>query len=139
LEFKKVQYGSLPDTVILRYQHGMFLPEQCALPMDKQRQMEIAKEVFLTLLDRFNMANRTVSHSSGRNYAPALFAEEDEAKKAGLGKKALEAAMRQLFSDHKIWNEPCGKPSRPSYRIARGTDPAWEQLCRDMKDKAAGK
>jgi hypothetical protein len=27
--------------------------------------------------------------------------------------------MRQLFKDEKIWNEPYGRPARPSYRIAR--------------------
>ena len=26
--------------------------------------------------------------------------------------------MRALFKDGVIWNEPCGKPSRPSFRIA---------------------
>jgi RecA-family ATPase len=123
LEFKKNQYGPLSDVVILRYQHGMFLPEHGVLALDKLKQMEIAKEVFLALIDRFNMSNRTVSDKPGRNYAPSLFVEEDEAKKAGLSNKVLQAAMRQLFSANKIWNEPCGKPSRPSYRIARGMNP----------------
>jgi hypothetical protein len=35
-----------------------------------------------------------------------------------INSKAFEAAMRRLFKAGKIWNEPCGKPSRPSYRIA---------------------
>jgi hypothetical protein len=30
----------------------------------------------------------------------------------------FEAAMRRLFKAGVIWNEPCGKLSRPSYRIA---------------------
>ena len=86
LVFKKNQYGPISETVILRYQRGMFLPEPGVLAVDKLKQMEIAKEVFLVLLDRFNMSNRTVGDKAGRNYAPALFAEEDEAKKAGLSK-----------------------------------------------------
>jgi hypothetical protein len=50
--------------------------------------------------------------------APALFAKEDEAKKFGLTKKQLEAAMRRLFKAGTICNEDIGKPSRPQYRIA---------------------
>jgi hypothetical protein len=28
--------------------------------------------------------------------------------------KMFEAAMRRLFKANVIWNEPCGKPSRPT-------------------------
>lgn len=69
--FKKNQYGPDADTVLLRYQHGMFLPVPGVLAPDKLKQMEIAQEVFLILLDRFNQSNRTVSDKSGANYAPA--------------------------------------------------------------------
>lgn len=27
--------------------------------------------------------------------------------------------MSRLFKAEKIWNEPCGKPSRPTFRLAR--------------------
>ena len=138
LEFKKNQYGPISDTILLRYQNGMFLPEVGVLSLDAVKQMEVAKEVFLTLLERFNTANRTVSDKSGKNYAPALFAQENEAMKAGLGKKALEGAMRQLFRDNKIWNEPCGKPSRPAYRIARGMNPELKEHFERCKREAAG-
>ena len=71
------------------------------------------------LLDRFIAANRDVSDKLGSNYAPTLFAKEDEAKLARLSKRDLEDAMRQLFRDGRIVNEPRpgSKPSRPSYRI----------------------
>ena len=119
LVFKKLQYGALPDSIILRYQNGMFLPVQGAVSLDKEAQLETAKKVFLSILEQYDVANRTVSDKSGRNYAPALFAEEDEAKSAGLHAKILVCAMRDLFKEHQIWNEPIGKPSRPAYRIAR--------------------
>ena len=64
-------------------------------------------------------ANRDVSASVSVSYAPAVFSREDEAKLAGLNSKALEAAMRRLFKENVIWNEPCGRPSRPRYRIVR--------------------
>lgn len=116
--FKKNQYGPMSDRVVLRYRDGMFLPEPGVTSLSKLAQAGAAEEVFLTLLKRFDASNRSVSDKSSRSYAPSLFAREDEAKQRGLTSKALEAAMRRLFKDGKIWNEPCGKPSRPSYRIA---------------------
>ena len=43
------------------------------------------------------------------------------AKKAGINSNDLASAMRRLFATGKIWNEPCGRPSRPTYRIALKT------------------
>jgi hypothetical protein len=77
-----------------------------------------ADDVFLDLLRRFTRENRNVSDKASPAYAPALCAREEEPKRAGLNGKQLEAAMRRLFAAGKIWNEPCGKPSRPSYRLA---------------------
>ena len=62
--------------------------------MDRAAREVKADEVFLELLARFTKQNRYVSDKTGTSYAPALFASG------------------------KIWNEPCGKPSRPQYRIA---------------------
>jgi RecA-family ATPase len=78
-----------------------------------------AREVYLLLLDRFERAGRTVGDKPGKNYAPALFAMEPEAKKAKAGKVRLEEAQRHLFADGAIRIEDRGKPSRPSPQIVR--------------------
>ena len=83
----------------------------------RSRETPKADEVFLTLLRRFTRYNRKVADKPGTSYAPALFAKEDEAIKAGLSSKNLAASMRELFKAEKIWNEPYGRPLRPSYRI----------------------
>ena len=132
LEFKKSQYGAMPDTVVLRYQSGMFVPVEGAISLDKEAQLETAKKVFLTLLAQYKSANRTVSDKSGRNYAPALFAEENEAKAAGAHTKILTAAMLDLFKERRIWNEPYGKASRGSSRIARA--PAVRQQTNEISE-----
>src|SRR5215471_9661527 len=52
----------------------------------------------------------------GRDYgtcAPALFAQEDEAKRVNLHIRDLETAMRRLFAAGNIWNEPYGRSTRP--------------------------
>ena len=115
LEFKKNQYGPLGETFTLRYQRGLFLPVGDT-SFDQVAREVRADQVFLDLLRRFTRENRKVSTSTGKNFAPALFAQEKEAN--GISSKELEAAMRRLFADGKIWNEPCGKPSRPAFRLA---------------------
>jgi RecA-family ATPase len=116
--FKKNQYGPVSETIVLRYQNGLFLPVPGVASLDRLAQEQRAKEIFLTLLKRFTAANRNVCDRRGTSYAPALFAREDEAKRTNLASKAFEVAMRNLFKDEKIWNEPYGRPSRRSYRIA---------------------
>ena len=119
LEFKKNQYGPTGETIVLRYQNGMFLPLPGMASLDKAAQEAKADQIFLELLARFTTENRNVSDKKGPSYAPAFFAKEEEAKRAGLTGKALEAAMRRLFKAGAIWNEPYGKPSRLHHRIAR--------------------
>jgi DNA polymerase bacteriophage-type len=117
LVFKKNNYGSISESIVLRWSNGLFLPASGA-PLDQAAKEAVAEEVFLALLGRFRAVNRHVSDRTGTNYAPALFAVEREASGAGLSKEDLKRAMRRLFQRNAIWNEPCGKPSRPSYRIA---------------------
>jgi RecA-family ATPase len=116
--FKKNQYGPVSESIVLRYQNGLFLPAAGMASLDKAALEMRAQEVFLALLRRFEQENRHVSDKTGTTYAPALFAKEDEAKKAMLTSKHLADAMRQLFRDGKIWNERHGKPSAPRFHIA---------------------
>lgn len=118
LVFKKNNYGPVSESILLRWSNGLFLPVQDTT-LDQATREATAQDVFLTLLKRFRSQNRNVGDKPSVSYAPALFAREDEAKRAGLSSKNLERAMRQLFQRNAIWNEPWdSKPSRPRYRIA---------------------
>ena len=119
--FKKNNYGPVSESIIVRYRDGLFLPMPGVASLDRAAQEHKVDEVFLTLLARLTAENRIVSDKPSRSYAPALFVKEDEAKRAGIvSTKEFEAAMRRLFKAGTIWNEPYGgRPSRPSYRIAR--------------------
>ena len=117
LVFKKNQFGPMSASIVLRYQAGLFLPEAGMSSLDGAAKEQTAEEVFTDLLKRFAAANRNVSDRSGANYAPAIFAREEEAKLASLTSKNLEGAMSRLFKAGKIWNEPCGRRDRNSFRI----------------------
>ena len=118
LEFKKNQYGPLGESVILRYQRGLFLPEAGVSDLDKAGRVIKAQDVFMDLLRQFSSQNRNIGNSpTAPNYAPTAFAKEDEAKKYRLKKPELEQAMRDLFKAAKIVVEEYGRPARPSSRI----------------------
>jgi RecA-family ATPase len=117
LQFKKNQYGPMGESIALRYQRGLFLPEGGVSSLDNAAKEQKADEVFLALLGRYDRENRNVSEKrTSHNYAPTHFCKESEAK--GLRKEHLEAAMRRLFERSKIRVEDYGRPSRPSTRIA---------------------
>jgi RecA-family ATPase len=117
LEFKKNQYGPRGDSLILRYQHGLFLPEAGVSDLDKASRGAKAEDVFVELLRRFASQGRNVSDKRTA-YAPSDFAQEDEAKKYRIKKPELERAMRDLFKANRICLEEYGRPSRPSTKLA---------------------
>jgi RecA-family ATPase len=118
LEFKKNQYGPLGESMVLRYQHGLFLPEAGVSDLDRASRTAKAEDVFMELLSRFSGQKRNVSDkATAPNYAPTAFAKEDEAKKYRLKKPEMEHAMRSLFKADKIDINEYGRPSRPSYNL----------------------
>ena len=118
LHFKKNRYGSLADRIVLKYTNGLFLPVPGMASLDRLAHQAKAQQVFLDLLARFNREGRNVSANPGRGYAPSTFAGEAEAKAAHLNSRDLKDALRQLFQDGKIWNEPYGRASHLHRRIA---------------------
>jgi RecA-family ATPase len=116
--FKKNQYGRMNDAIVLRYQNGMYLPVE-GLSLEAVEAADLADEIFLILLDRYQREGRHVNDKAGKTYAPAAFAREDEAKGAMVSSASLEAAMRRLFKSGDIHNEQYGRPSRPHFRIVR--------------------
>jgi RecA-family ATPase/5S rRNA maturation endonuclease (ribonuclease M5) len=119
LQFLKNQYGPRGETVVLRYQRGLFLPEGGTSNLDKLAREAKADELFLELLRRFAGQGRFASHSqTSRNYAPTVFARESDAKKVHVKRADFEAAMSRLFNSNRIYVETYGRPSRPYTRLA---------------------
>jgi RecA-family ATPase len=120
LQFKKVQYGPQNESIILRYQEGVFVPVRGASSLEKAAHEMQAEQMFIELLRRFEKDGRNVCHSKkANNYAPTMFAEDPEAKKAQLGRKDFEAAMVRLFGKDKgkLVVESYGPPSKRWSRL----------------------
>jgi hypothetical protein len=78
-----------------------------------------AELVYLSILERFTLAGRSVNDTSGPSYAPAAFAKEPEAQLAKVSKAALQAAQIRLFAAGKIRMEEYGAGKHRVRRIAR--------------------
>lgn len=116
LTVKKANYAPTSVEVRLRWGAGVFHVEEdgnlngpaLAGQMVRNR----ADQVFLELLASYAEQGRKVSHTTGHGYAPAAFAKEERAAKAGLQKAALAAAMNRLFERGAIRVAEEGPPSR---------------------------
>ena len=126
--FKKANYSRKGDSLVLRYQRGLFLPEAGMSSLDKLARQQVAEETFLTLLARFEREGRNVSDRPTSNtYAPAAFGKEKETKAAGVHKLDLDDAMRRLFETGKIHVEHYGPPSHRHSRLKLGRKGLHEQ------------
>jgi RecA-family ATPase len=119
LDFKKNQYGPTAETIVLRYQRGLFLSEIGVSGLDKLAAEAQAEGLFLKLLDQFERQGRNVSDKpTAPTFAPTAFSTEPAA--AGTTKPAFAAAMRRLFAANKIHVVQYGRPSRPYSKLAAG-------------------
>jgi RecA-family ATPase len=119
LQFKKNQYGPSGESIVLRYQRGLFLPVASMGTLDKLAAEQAADHLFLELLDEFRTQERHVSHIKTSNtYAPTMFASHPKAKAPGIT-KTLAEAMERLFAAKKIKAEQYGSPSKHHQRLVR--------------------
>jgi hypothetical protein len=97
--------------VITAWEH----PEQNGnAPTESQKK---AEEVFYALLHKVAARGEAVSHVPSRNYAPALFCNEPQAKAAGLTKATLARAMQRLIDTGRIYAETYRRDGRTRNRL----------------------
>lgn len=115
LSTKKANYGRTGDEWFVRWQDGVFVPEEAESGFSANAASMKARRVFLDLLRRFADEGRIVNASSGPNYAPSLFAKDK--RKEGVSRSAFADAMQDLFAAGTITQEEFGPPSRRAKRI----------------------
>jgi RecA-family ATPase len=122
LQFKKNQYGPAGETIVVRYQHGLFLPVPGTGSLERMAQDQADNELFLTLLDQFEKQGRNASdNASAKNYAPLKFSLDPRAK--STSKARFAAAMNRLFAANKIRVASYGRPANPHSKIVRDNKP----------------
>jgi RecA-family ATPase len=137
LEFKKNQYGPTEQTIVLRYQNGLFLPERSMSSLDKLAREARVEEVFVRGLR--TLEGRGLTAMAGRtstSYGPTLVADLPEAKADRITKRELEEAKDRLLDKQRIHvGRTEGPPSKASKCLKLGSDP---MPCRGSQVEAEG-
>jgi RecA-family ATPase len=115
LQFKKNQYGPKSESVVVRYQDGLFLPVAGMSSLDRAARDAKVDATFIDLLRRLTEQGQRVGHRAGTTYAPAIFAGHPAA--CGVTTKEFAAAMQRLLDTKKIRIEEDGSPSRRRSRL----------------------
>jgi RecA-family ATPase len=97
LEFKKNQYGKPHKSIILHYKQGVFIPADAAA--DSHLFKLQVDEHFLVLLRRLNSQGRNVSPEKSPTFAPAVFADQPDAR---FSRKDFARAMERLLNDKRV-------------------------------------
>ena len=120
LTVMKSNYGLSGRSLMMTWKDGYFVRDE-----DEQKftndagevvsKGDKAKEVFLTLLEKFCAEGRHVSTSSGANFAPSAFEKHPEA--CGIKRQSFRRAMDSLMSEGQIKQIVEGPPSRRRARL----------------------
>jgi RecA-family ATPase len=101
LEIAKNNYGPTGEKITLRWERGVFVPENAAAASPYRAAAESkVDETFLQLLDKATAQGRAVRPNPGAGYAPSTFEHDPDAD--GIKSKAFAAAMDRLFKTAKI-------------------------------------
>ena len=101
LEFKKNQYGPTGETIVLRYQRGLFLPEHGMSGLDKVAREATVEEAFISIGKKLEARGQELSPAqTSHSYAPNIIAKQPEAK--GIKKAELGTALERLLERRKI-------------------------------------
>jgi RecA-family ATPase len=101
IEFKKNQYGPIGETIALRYQRGLFLPEHGMSTIERAAREATVEDTFITVGKKLETRGQELSPAQqSHNYAPTLVANQPEAK--GIKKAEFVAALDRLLDAGKV-------------------------------------
>jgi len=110
LEVVKSNYAAAGRSLKIRWTAGAFEVAEANAPTTRAEAIAEVDRTFLHLLALYAEEGRRVSHSSGANYAPAVFAKDPRA--GGVRSAGFSAAMMRLLAARTIKVVEVGPPSR---------------------------
>jgi RecA-family ATPase len=101
LQFKKNQYGPSGESIVVRYQHGLFLPEKGMSSLEQAARDQAAETALITAGQRLEARGAELSPAqTSHAYAPTVIAKEPEAK--GIRKAELVEALNRLLDGGRL-------------------------------------
>jgi len=101
LEFKKNQYSPMGESIVLRYQRGLFLPEHGLSTIERAARDTEVEEALLAIGKKLEARGQELSPmQQAHTYAPTVIAKDADAK--GFKKVELAAAFDRLLDRRKL-------------------------------------
>ena len=99
--FKKSNYGRKSDSIVLRYQRGLFLPEAGLSNIDKAARELAVEEAFIAIAQKLEAREQELSPSqTSHHYGPNLVSKQPEAK--GIRKAEFVSALDRLLDRGRV-------------------------------------
>jgi len=98
--FKKSNYGKVSDSLVLRYQRGLFLPEAGLSGIDKAAREAAVEDTFVSIARKLDAKQDLSPSQTSHQYAPNLVAKQPEAK--GYRKAEFVAALDRLLDRGRV-------------------------------------
>lgn len=118
LSLKKSNYArAIPDLRIRSKIGGFIVEDQGLASFDMGAAQGRVDRLFLELMAAYEAEGRSLSDSTGRNFAPYLFAQDGRAK--GTTKTGFVGAMNRLFAAGQIRVETVGTGSHQRRKLVR--------------------
>jgi RecA-family ATPase len=97
LQFKKNQYGPIGESIVLRYEHGLFLPEKKLSNIEMAAKEQATEDLLITIGKKLELRGVELSPKpQAHSYAPTVIAKEPEAKGAAKKSDLIKALNRLL-------------------------------------------
>jgi RecA-family ATPase len=101
LEFKKNQYGPTGETIVLKYQRGLFLPEHGLSTIEKAARDQLVEDTLIAVGKKLESRGQELSPmQQAHSYAPHVIAKDSDAK--GFKKAELVTAFERLLDQRKL-------------------------------------
>jgi RecA-family ATPase len=126
LEFKKNNYGPIAESIVLRYERGLFLPDAGTTAEQAERKQR-AEDIYLLVLKKLTNQNQDLGVSKNSpNYAPTKIAADPAARE--FRRQDMEAAQQRLLDQHRIHIEEVGPASKRRKRVLLGAAPNPDEV-----------
>jgi RecA-family ATPase len=118
LQFKKNQYGPTAESIVLRYQRGLFLPEHGMSSLEKAAREQAVADALLTIGRKLEERGGELSPAqTSHSYAPTVIAKQPEAK--GFKKAEMVTAFGRLLDAGKVQLETLRPGTTRERRVVR--------------------
>jgi RecA-family ATPase len=119
LSTKKANYGRTGDEWFMRWQGGVFVPEEADTGFGASAASMKARRVFLDMLRKYTDEGRNVNANGGPYYAPTIFSKDKRSER--VSRSAMVEAMNDLFAAGRITQEEYGRSGKRATRIIEVT------------------